>query len=45
MMSIVQHASKGFDMINAKFIIRSDAGFADVLSVLLFGIQMLRGGF
>jgi hypothetical protein len=45
MMSIVQQASKGcFDMINAlKFIIRSDAGFADLLSVLVFG--MLRADF
>jgi hypothetical protein len=28
-----------------KFIIRSHAGFTDVLSVLLLGIQILRGVF
>jgi hypothetical protein len=28
-----------------KFITRSNAGFADVLNVLLLGIQILRGSF
>jgi hypothetical protein len=45
--SIVQHASnRCVDIINVlKFIIRSNAGFGGVLSVLLLGIQILRGGF
>jgi hypothetical protein len=45
--STVQQASDHcMDIINVlKFIIRSDAGFADVLSVLLPGIQILRWGF
>lgn len=43
--SIVEQASdRCLDIINVlKFIIRADAGFADVLSVLLSGIQILRG--
>jgi hypothetical protein len=45
--SIVQQASDlCLDTINVlKFIMRSNAGFADVLSVLILGIQILRGGF
>jgi hypothetical protein len=50
--SIVQQASDlclhttTIDTINVlKFIMRSNAGFADVLSVLILGIQILRGGF
>ena len=44
---MVQQASvRCLDIINVlKFIIRSNAGFADVLSVLLLGMQILRGGF
>jgi hypothetical protein len=45
--SILQQGSdRWLDIINVlNFIIKSNAGFADVLSVLLLGIQMLRGGF
>jgi hypothetical protein len=44
--SILQQGSDRYlDIINVlKFMIRSNAGFADVLSVFLFGVQMLRGG-
>jgi hypothetical protein len=42
----VQKSERCLDIINVlKFIIRSNAGFADVLSVLLLGIQILRWGF
>ena len=45
--STVQQASdRCIDIINIlKFIMRSNAGFADVLSVLLLGIEVLRGVF
>ena len=45
--STAQQASdRCIDIINIlKFIMRSNAGFGDVLSVLLLGIQILRGGF
>jgi hypothetical protein len=44
---MVQQASDYcLDIINVlKFIMRSNAGFADVLSVLLLGIQIMRGVF
>jgi hypothetical protein len=45
--SIVQQASDlRLDTINVlEFIMRTNAGFADVLSVLMLGIQILRWGF
>ena len=44
---MVQQASvRCLDFINVlKFITRSNTGFADVLSVLLLGIEVLRGIF
>jgi hypothetical protein len=46
-MSMVQQVSDRYlDIINVlKFIMRSNAGFADVLSVLILGMQILRGDF
>jgi hypothetical protein len=45
--STVQQASdRCIDIINIlKFIMRSNAGFTDVLSLLLLGIQILKAGF
>jgi hypothetical protein len=45
--SVLQQTSDlSLDIINVlKFIMRSNAGFANVLSVLLLGIQILKGGF
>ncbi len=41
-----QPSDRRLEIINVlKFIARSNAGFADVLSVLLLGIEVLRGVF
>ena len=41
-----QPSDRRLEIINVlKFITRSNAGFADVLSVLLLGIEVLRGVF
>jgi hypothetical protein len=41
-----QPSDRCLEIINVlKFITSSIAGFADVLSVLLLGIQVLRGGY
>jgi hypothetical protein len=43
---LLRASDRCLDIINLlKFIIRSNAGFGDVLSVLLLGIQILIGGF
>ncbi len=41
-----QPSDRCLEIINVlKFLMGSNAGFADVLSVLILGIQILRGGF